>query len=95
MSNIFRVAVQYDNQVGYIEYDPATKQLEVKLPNEEKRQAAISFLTTKRVLRTPQQSLMNFKEWEAVPTENMESFEAALGRLWENTDVHIDWSRPV
>ena len=95
MSEIFRVAVQYDNQVGCIEYDPTTKKLDIKLPNEAKRQAAIDFLTTKRVLHAPQHSLTDFTEWEAVPTEDMKSFEAALGRLWENTDVHIDWSRPV
>ena len=29
------------------------------------------------------------------PTADVESFKTALTRLWEATDVHVDWSRPV
>ena len=29
------------------------------------------------------------------PLDDVETLQLALTRLWEATDVHVDWSRPV
>ena len=38
---------------------------------------------------------MDFTEETIEPWSSKENFQLALTRLWENTDVHVDWSRPV
>ena len=43
----------------------------------------------------PHENLRDFSKEMIDPTADVESFKTALTRLWEATDVHVDWSRPV
>ena len=38
---------------------------------------------------------MDFTQETIDPQGDRASFELALTRLWEATQVHVDWSRPV
>lgn len=95
MSEVFRVAIHYDKENGYIEYDQSTKLAKVFLDHSVKKPEVESFLSTTRTIRAAQTGLCDFKEWQAVPIEDLATFKLALGKLWEQTGVHVDWSRPV
>lgn len=95
MSHVFRVAVQYDNDNGYIEYDEEAKTVAVHLADQGKCREAIAYLSSVQTLRTQGQTLLDFQEWQAEPTESLKSFQTALGNLWVKTGVHVDWSRPT
>ena len=95
MSEVFRVAVHYENDNGFIEYDPVAKTVNIQLVTEEKCREAAAYFSTKQTLRKAHDSLVDFREWQAVPTDDLESFQAAIGHLWVNTGIHVDWSRPV
>ena len=38
---------------------------------------------------------MDFTPEEIDPLADVKSFKLALTRLWNETKVHVDWSRPV
>ena len=46
-------------------------------------------------LEVPHETLMDFTQETIDPQGDRASFELALTRLWEATQVHVDWSRPV
>ena len=95
MSQIFRVAVHYDNDNGFIEYDASTRQVKVQLADAGKRREAEAFFQSKQILRAAQHTLMDFIEQPGMPTDSLDNFKLALGHLWQATEVHVDWSRPV
>lgn len=110
MSNKFEVAVSYHDILGYITYDEETKKVEVVLPQEAARsglsaeeieaaekaqQAAYAFLTTAHEINIPHDTLRDFTKTRIEPTADVKSFQIVLTRLWEETEVHVDWSRPV
>lgn len=95
MNQVFRVAVHYESDNGYIQYDPATKTAAIELANPGKCREVMEYLTSTKTLRAARHTLVDFEEWQAIPTESLEYFKVALSRLWETTGVHIDWSRPV
>ena len=95
MENIFSVAVQYQEKLGYIEYDAAAKKLTVELPDAAAKSAAEKFLSEKHEIRIPHETLRDFTTELVDPLADIPSFKLALTRLWENTDVHVDWSRPL
>ena len=43
----------------------------------------------------PHETLMDFTKETVTPLADRESFELALTRLWNETGVQVDWSRPV
>lgn len=95
MADLFRVAVHYGNDNGYIEYDSVNKKVNVALVDESKRREAEEFLTRTHVIGVPQSNIRDFKDETVEPLKDIESFKLVLTRLWENTGVHVDWSRPV
>ncbi|MBP2641807.1 MAG: hypothetical protein H6Q66_2758 [Firmicutes bacterium] len=95
MENLFRVGIHYLNDYGYIEYDPNTKKAFVKLADNTKRQEVETYLSTEHVFRVAHKTLLDFEELKTVPTESLENFKLCLTRLWEATDVLVDWSRPI
>ena len=95
MENIFSVAVQYREMLGYIEYDAAAKTVNVVLEDTAAKAAAEKFLSEKHEIRIPHETLLDFTTETVEPLQDVESFKLALTRLWENTDVHVDWSRPI
>lgn len=95
MNDLFQVAIHYDRDNGFIEYDCVSKQIKVQLEDEAKRREVEAYLSTTQIIRAAQHTLVDFTEWQAVPNEDVRTLQLALARLWETTGVHVDWSRPV
>ena len=68
---------------------------EVNLAIDDGRKKAEEFLGKPLTLEVPHETLMDFTAETIDPQGDRESFELALTRLWEATQVHVDWSRPV
>ena len=95
MENTFSVAITYKDVLGWIDYDAAAKKIQVNLESEEGKRAAEDFLTQKHEIRIPHETLRDFTTETIDPLESVESLKIVLTRLWEATQVHVDWSRPV
>lgn len=95
MEENYKVAIQYNNKCGYIEYDQATKSVKVVFDDAAVRQIIENYLAEEHVIRVPGEGLLDFKEVTVRPTESVESLKTALTRIWGKTGVHVDWSRPV
>lgn len=95
MEKNFKVAVQYNNKCGYIEYDQASKTVKVMFDDAAVRQIIETYLAAEHVIRVPGEGLLDFHEETIRPAESVESLKTALTRIWGRTGVHVDWSRPV
>jgi len=95
MGEVYRVAIHHENDCGYIEYDSATKKIKVVLDDAAIRRSVEAFLNKAHVIREAQRGLCDFRELTAVPAESVASLKLVLTRLWQNTGVLVDWSRPV
>ena len=93
--NKFSVAVHYGDTLGYIEYDGDAKKVVVTLPDEEGKKKAEEYLTTTHEIAVPNLTLMDFETKTIDPTADVRSFQIAMTRIWEETEVYVDWSRPV
>lgn len=95
MENIFRVAVHYNEDIGYIEYNAETKAAKVVLKTEAKVKEAEAFLAAEHEFQIPHETLRDFTKEKIQPLSSMENFKLTLTRIWESTDIYVDWSRPV
>ncbi len=95
MEGKFSVAISYGDNLGYVEYDSATKKVNVVLGDEEGKQRAEKFLTAIHEIKIPHETLLDFTTEKIDPRADVESLKITLTRLWEATGVHVDWSRPV
>lgn len=95
MADIYRVAVHYDNDNGFVEYNLDTKTIKVDLANDAKRQEAEEYLAKEHIIAVAQADIRDFKDQKVIASQDVESFKLALTRMWEATDVHVDWSRPA
>lgn len=95
MQENFKVAIQVNNECGYIEYDHAEKLIKVVFDDSAIRQKIESYLSTEHVIRVAGEGLLDFKDVTVRPAENVELFKTALTRMWGKIGVHVDWSRPV
>lgn len=95
MEQLYRVAVHYKNDNGFIEYEPVSRKLHVLLQDEVKRCEVENFLTTEHWINAPQNTIKDFTSRLVRPTESLSNLELGLTRLWQNTGVHVDWSRPA
>lgn len=93
--NIYSVAVSCRDSIGWIEFDAAAGTVEIHLDDEKAVADAKEFLTSSHEIRIPHETLRDFSPVTVNPLADVESFQLALTRLWENTEVHVDWSRPV
>lgn len=94
MGEVYRVAIHHDNDCGYIEYDIDAKKITVILDDAGKRREIDAYLAGRQALRKAE-SLREFSETIARADESLEAFKLALAKLWVNTEVFVDWSRPV
>ena len=92
---IYSVAVSCRDSIGWVEYDIENKTVKVCLDDAKAVEDAEKFLTTEHEIRVPHETLRDFSPVKVNPLADVESFQLALTRLWESTDVHVDWSRPV
>ncbi|MGP1406972.1 hypothetical protein [Selenomonas sp.] len=95
MSTNYSVAIQYKKELGYIEYDAKERTATVVLDDAKGRRAVEAYLGEKHEIGVPHETLRDFSKELIDPVADVESFKTALTRLWEATDVHVDWSRPV
>ncbi len=95
MQENFKVAVQYNNKCGYIEYDEVSKSVKVAFDDAVTRQIIEKYLASEHVIRVAGEGLLDFKDVTIRPAESAEQLKTALTRIWEKTGVHVDWSRPV
>lgn len=93
--NCFSVAINFHDILGYIEYDGETKTANVVLPDEEGKRLAEKYLSEPHDIRVPHNNLLDFSVERIDPLADVKSFQIALTRLWQETLVHVDWSRPV
>ena len=94
MANDFSVAISYGRDLGYIEYDGEKKTATVTLAGEGKKLTE-DYLAATREINVPHETLMDFTTETVNPLADVESLKLALTRLWNETGVHVDWSRPV
>ena len=95
MENNYSVAISCHSDLGYIEYTADTKSANIVLANEVAKQKVEEFLNTPLTLQVPHETLHDFTTITINPLDDVETLQLALTRLWEATDVHVDWSRPV
>lgn len=91
----FKVAVQYNDEIGYVEYEQASKTIKVVFENAATHQIIESYLAAEHHIRVPGEGLLDFKEVTIRPAESVDNMKTVLTRMWEKTGVHVDWSRPV
>ena len=95
MAVTYSVAISYGKDLGWIDYDAEAKKATVNLANDEGRQLVEEYLQATHEINVPHETLMDFTPEEIDPLADVESFKLALTRLWNETKVHVDWSRPV
>ena len=95
MEEKFSVAISYKENLGYIEYDAENKKAAVVLADEEGKKKVEEYLNQVHEIEIPHETLLDFTAEKIDPLADEKSFEIALTRLWEATEVHVDWSRPV
>ncbi len=95
MDTAFSVAISYEKDLGYIEYNAADKKANVVLANEKGKQLVEDYLHQVQAINIPHETLMDFTTEQIDPLANTENLKTALTRLWNQTGVHVDWSRPV
>jgi hypothetical protein len=95
VSDTYSVAISYGDVLGWIDYDAASRSATVNLADEKGRAAVDHFLAQAHEVEVPHETLMDFTKENVTPLADRESFELALTRLWNETGVQVDWSRPV
>ena len=93
--SMFKVAIHYGaDDRGYVAYDTETKELSVSLPNQEWADKVSAFLKQDHSIAHAM-GLDTYQELDIDPLESLGNLKLALTRLWEDTEVQVDWSRPV
>ncbi len=93
--SMFKVAIHYGaDDRGYVAYDTETKELSVSLPNQEWADKVSAFLKQDHSIAHAM-GLDTYQELDVDPLESLGNLKLALTRLWEATEVQVDWSRPV
>ena len=92
---MYSVAISYGDVLGWIDYDATARAATVNLADEKGRAAVEDFLAAAHEVEVPHETLMDFTKESVTPLADKESFTLALTRLWNETGVQVDWSRPV
>lgn len=93
--SMFKVAIHYGaDDRGYVAYDTETKELSVSLPNQEWADKVSAFLKQDHSIAHAM-GLDTYQELDIDPLKSLGNLKLALTRLWEATEVQVDWSRPV
>lgn len=93
--SMFKVAIHYGaDDRGYVAYNTETKELSVSLPNQEWADKVSAFLKQDHSIAHAM-GLDTYQELDIDPLESLGNLKLALTRLWEATEVQVDWSRPV
>jgi hypothetical protein len=90
------VTLNYNGQYGYLEYDEEAKKFSVHLEGQpEAEKAVLDFLAKPLTLSVPKdECTYHFEKRTVNAADNWEDAKLVLGRLWENTEVLVEWSMP-
>ena len=93
--SMFKVAIHYGaDERGFVAYDTETKELTVTLPEQEWADKVTAFLKQDHSIAHAM-GLDTYQQLEIDPLESLGNLKLALTRLWEATEVQVDWSRTV
>lgn len=95
MKDAYRVAVHYNEVLGYVEYREDEKAATVVLDDAAKKAETEAYLAQAREIRVPKDSLVEFEARTIQPLRSLEEFKLAMTRIWGEIGLHVDWSRPV
>jgi len=95
MADIYRVAVHYGNDNGFVEYNLETKTIKVDLADDAKRREVEEYLAKEHTIAVAQNDIRDFKDQKVIAAHDVENFKLALTRIWEAIGLHVDWSRPA
>jgi len=94
MVNSYKVAIHYENDCGFVEFLPQTNSVKVTLDNIGKAREVENYLAQSHELAAAQADLRTFSHKTMKASDNIESFKLVMSRLWQQTGVFVDWSRP-
>lgn len=93
--SMFRVAIHYGvNSNGFLSYDTDTKTVSVDLPEQEWVDKVLAYLNAEHVIQHAT-GLDTYEQRNVKPLDSLDNLKLALTRMWEATDVQVDWSRPA
>lgn len=91
----FTVTLNYKGTYGFLEYDEATKSVEVTLSLPEEKAKVEEFLKRPLTLDLLEgKTIYDFTTKTLNPLESLENLKTCLTRLWVNTGVLVEWSMP-
>lgn len=91
MNHLFQVAIQYGSVFGSVTYDLNEKKISVHFPIEPVKSKAENYFNHPVTIRRAQ-GLRNFSDCIVKPWESLGEFKEALGNLYNNTGLRVDWS---
>jgi len=91
----FAVTINYRANYGYIEYDPETKTADIHFPLADKKAEVDAYLHQEHTFSIQSgETIRDFKKVTLNPLSDLTSFQLCLTRMWEATDVRVEWSMP-
>jgi len=96
MSELYKVTFNIDQTYGYIAYDEANKEITVTYPDEKMSATILNWLQQEHTINTPDENgtVHDFSSKTYLAKNSKKDFQTVLTRIWEELDVHIDWSFP-
>ena len=87
-----QVDIQYNGHKGKITYNPASKKLNVKVPDVRKRKQIVSYLSKPHAFRIPLSSKNNdYRVDLCKPIESQMYLELALNQLYGDLKIAVLW----
>ena len=88
-----KIKFEHEGQVGQINYDPKTKELNGTFHNESKRLEIINYLTTEMSFKIPEsQKIDDYRIDKAQPTESLMYMELALCTMLAKINARPLWN---
>ena len=96
MENLYKVTFNVDDKYGYIALDEKQKEVSVVYPDADVAKKILAWLNTEHSISVPDDSkpIYEFVEKKFLASRSKKEFEVVLTRIWEELEVHIDWSFP-
>lgn len=94
-SDWFKVSIRFENDYGFVGFNPANKNIDVQLNDGAKRAEVENYLQHEQDIPINNGSVENFTHRTLLASSGLAEFKAVLTRLWGATGVEVEWSRPV
>lgn len=89
-----RVAIHHEEQYGWVDYDPISKEVMVTHPNELVSNTVRHYLKQDREMTFPanNEQIGNRIQRVITPLDSASNLEMALVEMFHATGVHVNWS---